>query len=202
MLDIPVIDLAAGNESQCPLKQSASGLTLSLGEDRFLLIDDVLQLQQHIAPNKLETARTFSENGEDPLETSLPDEDALFSLFSRSRSPSHSGLEDINHDGEGDKEYPKYRDDSRSDVRSPESVYSLPEISAGLTETVEKNAALESEETLAIPTRPRITLRSRPQKEASSKPKVRLRLTQPKVNKMGDYSRPRSANKRQTKRGA
>lgn len=167
IFQVPFIDLSAGDSPQDLPKLTHSGPSSPPDSDDFYLIED-------FDPGKTIHQKEISDKAERSIDSGekkdpVADDDALFSQYLRSRSPSCSSVKGIN-------------DDTRDG-----SIHSTP---AGNT----SNICLFAPEALPDPTdhnsieprsgapkvrKPRITLRLR-QPVPRPKPKVSLRLSQPK----------------------
>ncbi len=180
----PVIDLVSQEDQHSPIKSSASELSLTLGKDGLNGIEGALRVQE---PKLLDSRGSFPDDGGDNSGPLFPGEDALFSLFLRSRSPSFSGFEDVNDNSESDHARCW---SLKSDVTNPQSNGSFAEKGSDVLDTIE-SGTIESEAFPVTTTKPRITL-----KETASPPKVLLRLTQPRMNKIR-YSKRVSRKRRQ-----
>jgi len=189
--DIPVIDLVAVEDTYSPLTSSASGLTLLSDGDGFQPIDDILHIQQHMLPDRLEPEDSLPVVDDDDSQTSLLDDDALFSLFLRSRSPSSSGSENID---QSNHTISRALESISSDIPS---IHASAVTSTDLLDTTE-NGTIESGP-IPVTRKPRVTLRLRPPKEIT-KPKTKLRLTQPRVNKAKKPTCQKSTVKKQRRR--
>lgn len=186
--EIPVIDLVQDNDFNGFPRLSARELGLSSDGDDFLFIDDVLQNPQHAGFDVCGPRVNLPDSDDKKSESEFVDENALFPLFLRSRSPSpdFGGIEDI----EGNQDNLHDRDgvcshvaaSNRDDLQSPEISYPANPIHHEVSEE-------------APPTKPRVILRLRPPKQPPAKSKALLRLSQPKAPGRKP-SRPKSSSNR------
>lgn len=189
--DIPIIDLIAVEDTYSPLKSSASGLTLLSDGDSFQPINDILHHQQHMLPDRLEAGDSLPVIDNDDSQTSLLDDDALFSLFLCSRSSSSSGSEKID---QSNHTISRALGSMFLDVPS---IYMSDVTSTDLSDITE-NGTVELTP-IPVTRKPRVTLRLRPPKE-TTKPKTKLRLTQPRPNRVSKPTCQKLTVKKQRRR--
>ena len=139
--EIPIIDLVAVEDTHSPFNPSAGGLTLLSDGDDFQPIDDILQIQQHMLPDRPEPKESSLVIDDDESQTSLPGDDALFSTFLRPRSPSGSGsgnIDQSNHTSSHTFE------NITSNITTPKSIHASAAKSSDLLDTTEDDSGTNS----------------------------------------------------------
>jgi len=167
MSKVPFIDLSAGGSPQDLPKLTYSGPSSPPDSDDFYLIEDFdpcKTIYQMEVSDKAERSIDFGEK-KDPV----ADEDALFSQYLRSRSPSCSSVKGNNDDT---------RDGSIHFSPTGNTSNICLFASEALPDSTDHNS-IESRSAPPKVRKPRITLRLR-QPVPRPKPKVSLRLSQPK----------------------
>ncbi len=142
-------------------------------------------------PDMLELEDSLAVVDDDNSLTSLLEDDALFSLFLRSRSPSSSGSENID---QSNHTISRAFESIPSDIPS---ILASAVTSSDLLNTTE-NGTVKSAPT-PVTRKPCVTLRLRPSKEIT-KPKTKLQLTQPRVNKVTKPTCRKSTVRKQRRR--